>query len=147
MIDASKAPDEEDFKIYESIQDKNVIVLLNKSDLGCSKNPFPQADTISISAKTGTGLDSLSKMIQDKFKLGEISASSDAVITNLRHKEAIHGATDAITRAIEAFHAQVSYDLISIDVIDTVNYLGEITGKTVSEEVVDKIFARFCLGK
>lgn len=149
VTDASSPLTEEDREIFSSIQNKNVIVLYNKSDLKNieSNSFFPGVDTIAISAKTGDGLSALSEKIQEKFRLGNISATNDTVITNLRHKEALNGAITSISRAITALESCVPYDLVSIDVIDCATHLGEITGKTVSEEVVDKIFARFCLGK
>ena len=102
---------------------------------------------MAISAKTGEGLTALTNKIEEKFQLGVLSAENRAVLTNLRHKEAAHNALAAVSRAAAALNAQVPYDLVSIDITDGAAHLGEITGTTVSEEVVDKIFARFCLGK
>lgn len=149
VIDASNKITDDDFEIFESIKDKNVIILFNKTDLitGEIENNFPNTDFINISAKTGEGLSTLSEIIQEKFKLGKISASNSLIITNLRHKEALSGAISSISRAITALGAGTPYDLVSIDISDCASFLGEITGKTVSEEVVDKIFSRFCLGK
>lgn len=149
VVDAAAGVTKEDMAIYESVKDKNRIVLFNKSDLNCvqESDVFDYTDQVKISAKTGEGLHTLSAKIKEKFKLGEISSENRAVITNLRHKEALHGAIAALSQAIDGLNAHVPYDLVSIDITDCAASLGEITGKTVSEEVVDKIFARFCLGK
>lgn len=149
VVDAAAGVTKEDMAIYESVKDKNRIMLFNKSDLNCvqESDVFDYTDQVKISAKTGEGLHTLSAKIKEKFKLGEISSENRAVITNLRHKEALHGAIAALSQAIDGLNAHVPYDLVSIDITDCAASLGEITGKTVSEEVVDKIFARFCLGK
>lgn len=149
VVDASNPLTEEDEAIFASIKDKNVIVLFNKSDLGVSDaaNTYKNTDFCFISAKTGTGLNELSALIEKKFQLGEIAAENRVIITNMRHKEALTNAIHSISRATEALKTNMPYDLVSIDVLDCATHLGEITGKTISEEVVDKIFARFCLGK
>lgn len=149
VVDASNPLTEEDEAIFASIKDKNVIVLFNKSDLGVSntESTYKNTDHCVISAKTGEGLNALSALIEEKFKLGEIAAENRVIITNMRHKEALTNAIHSISRAAEALKANMPYDLVSIDVLDCAAHLGEITGKTISEEVVDKIFARFCLGK
>ena len=148
VVDGSCALSEEDMEIFRSIKDKNVIVLLNKTDLGKTNNTmFADCDTVSLSAKTGEGLKELSEKITEKFKLGEIAARDSAVITNLRHKEALNNASASVFKAYEALSLGMPHDLVSIDLTDCAAHLGEITGKTVSEEIVDKIFARFCLGK
>lgn len=147
-VDNSKDLTDEDMDIFTSIKNKNKIILLNKSDLGNKNNDkFHFDDVVLISAKTGEGLDDLSDKIEEKFKLGEISASDTALITNRRHKEALVSAINAVKRAINALKLHTPCDLVSIDVTECAESLGEITGKTVSEEIVDKIFARFCLGK
>lgn len=149
VVDASNPLTEEDETIFASIKDQNVIVLFNKSDLGVSdaESIYQNTDHCVISAKTGAGLDALSALIEEKFKLGEIAAENRVIITNMRHKEALTNAIQSISRAANALKTNMPYDLVSIDVLDCAAHLGEITGKTISEEVVDKIFARFCLGK
>lgn len=148
VVDRSKALTEEDMEIFSTIKDKNVIVLLNKSDLGKSdETAFDNVDMVTLSAKTGEGLRELSDKITEKFKLGEIAARDSAVITNLRHKEALSHASASVSKAYDALESGMPHDMVSIDLTDCAAHLGEITGKTVSEEIVDKIFARFCLGK
>ena len=148
VVDGSSPLSDEDLTLYDSVKDKNVIILMNKADLGSQpENTLPAEDTVVLSAKTGEGLDALSDKIEEKFRLGEISATNTAVITNLRHKEAISSASASLLRAYDALASGMPHDMVSIDLVDCATHLGEITGKTVSEEIVDKIFARFCLGK
>lgn len=148
VVDGSSPLLDEDIALFETVKEKNVIVLLNKADLGAMKTDFfAGADTISLSAKTGEGLIALSQKIEEKFRFGEISAQNGTVITNLRHKEAIMHASSSLSRAYTALADGMPHDMVSIDLVDCAAHLGEITGKTVSEEIVDKIFARFCLGK
>lgn len=148
VADGSSPLSAEDMALFETVKEKNVIVLLNKADLGAIETDFfAGADTISLSAKTGEGLAALSQKIEEKFRFGEISAQNGTVITNLRHKEAIMHASSSLARAYTALADGMPHDMVSIDLVDCAAHLGEITGKTVSEEIVDKIFARFCLGK
>lgn len=149
VADSVTGIDSEDREIFESLEKKNVIVILNKSDVADIETDtmFDGYTAIKISAKTGDGLSNLSDAIEKMFKLGQITAGDSNAITNLRHKEALSAALNSICAAISALETYVPYDIVSIDLTDCASLLGEITGKTVSDEIVDKIFARFCLGK
>ncbi len=149
VADSVTGISEEDKEIFESLDKKNVIVILNKSDIADIKTDkmFDGYTVIKLSAKTGTGLDDLSSAIDEMFKLGQISAGDNNAITNLRHKEALSSALNSLSSAIVSLEECIPYDIVSIDLTDSASRLGEITGKTVSDEIVDKIFARFCLGK
>lgn len=149
VVDTANGINDEDRQIFSELDKKNVIVILNKTDIGTlsSDEMFDGFLKIKLSAKTGEGLDGLSSTITDMFNLGKITAKDNNAITNIRHKEALSSALESISSAISALRGFVPYDILSIDLIDCASALGEITGKTISEEVVDKIFARFCLGK
>lgn len=149
VVDTKDGIDYEDREIFEGLNKKNVLVILNKSDVGNihSDSLFDEFPQIKLSAKTGDGLEELTSTIIKMFNLGKITAKDNNAITNLRHKDALSSAYNSISSAIIALCDSVPYDIVSIDLTDCAAALGEITGKTVSEEIVDKIFAHFCLGK
>lgn len=149
VCDTVSGIDDADKEIFNSLDKKNVIVILNKSDIGtCGDSQmFDGYKKVTLSAKTGDGLDELSASIEEMFNLGVIAAGDNNAITNLRHKEALTSALTSINAAVDALYSCVPYDMVAIDLTDCASLLGEITGKTVSDEIVDKIFARFCLGK
>ncbi len=149
VCDTVSGIEDADKEIFNSLDKKNVIVILNKSDIGtCGDSEmFDGYKKVTLSAKTGNGLDELSASIEEMFNLGVITAGDNNAITNLRHKEALTSALISINAAVDALYSCVPYDMVAIDLTDCASLLGEITGKTVSDEIVDKIFARFCLGK
>ena len=149
VCDSVSGIEDADKEIFETLSDKNVIIIFNKSDVKIqdTKSAFGGYKEINLSAKTGDGLDELSSVIEEMFNLGKISPKDNNAITNLRHKEALSAALTSVSAAISALYNFTPYDIVSIDLSDCASFLGEITGKTVSDEIVDKIFARFCLGK
>jgi len=149
VCDSVSGIEEADKEIFETLSGKNVIIIFNKSDVNIQNTDgfFSGYKKINLSAKTGDGLDELSSVIEEMFNLGKISANDTNAITNLRHKEALSATYTSISAAIDALYSFTPYDIVSIDLTDCASFLGEITGKTVSDEIVDKIFARFCLGK
>ena len=143
--------DENDKYIISQLEGKNVIALINKTEDGCAfdeniiKNKFE--NTIMFSVHTQKGKDELCECVKRIFDMGKIYDTSGAVITNIRHKEALLQAKEYSTSALNALKNGIPCDMISIDIQNTISSLGEITGLTVAEEVVDKIFHDFCLGK
>jgi tRNA modification GTPase len=101
---------------------------------------------IEISTKTGYGLDKLKECIKNLFFKGDIK-SENFVITNSRHKEVLIRAKESCTQAIDALENTLAIDLASIDIRNAWYCLGEITGDSLSENIIDKIFSEFCLGK
>lgn len=151
MLDASNLIDEEDLKIINSIKNKKYIVLLNKIDLDkkiedSNFNDIDSNNIIEISAKSGKGISKLKAKITELFFNGEI-IKNDVIITNIRHKEALIRARVSCISAIEALKNTAAIDLASIDLRNAWHSLGEITGDTVEEDLIDKIFRDFCLGK
>lgn len=153
MIDGSSFFDDEDIDVLNATRHKKRIVLINKTDLGQSKYveavKARAADSrvIEVSAKTGIGLDELADEIKSIYDLGFLSQTDGAVITNMRHKTALINARDALVRVSEAIRMNMPTDIASIDINSAIDALGEITGETVSDSIVEDIFHQFCVGK
>jgi tRNA modification GTPase len=151
MLDSSKKLDEEDREIINYINKKKYIILLNKTDLGdkidlddaCMVN---SKFIIKTSIKHGLGLDKVKTCIKDLFFKGEIK-SKDIFITNMRHKEGLILAKKSCIEALKALKNTSAIDLASIDMRNAWAELGKITGDTLEENIIDKIFSQFCLGK
>jgi tRNA modification GTPase len=151
MLDLSREIDEEDKEIINYISDKKSIIILNKKDLKQKLNldeiiGFQSENIIRTSAFSGEGIDNLKQSIKDLFFNGKIE-SKDILITNARHKEAIIKARENCMSALEALRNTDAIDLASIDIRNAWLNLGEITGDTLEENIIDKIFSKFCLGK
>ena len=144
LVDASRKFSKEDAEIFDSIQNSKYIVLKTKSDLE-TKNDKVFENEISISTETGEGIDALKSKILELTQISSIPADS-VVITNERHKDALTRAKQALDQAASNISAD-TLDLISIDIKEAYNAIGEITGNTTSEEIIDAIFKKFCLGK
>lgn len=150
VVDLSRAFEAEDQEILSLIQDKKTILVLNKSDLE-QVAVFPEAlnemPQVVLSAKQKEGIDRLSAAVEALFSLGTITQKQDAVVVNLRHKQAISEAVGYLANALQTLEAGMPLDLMSVDLRGALEALGTITGQTVSNEIVDEIFSRFCLGK
>ncbi|MBC2582648.1 tRNA uridine-5-carboxymethylaminomethyl(34) synthesis GTPase MnmE [Clostridium sp. DJ247] len=151
MLDISRELDDEDIEIMKYVKNRKYIVILNKVDLPSKIdiNEIEKLDSeyiINISAKTGEGLDKLKECIKNLFFNGNIQ-SNDILITNTRHKEALVRAKEHCSQAVKALNDTLSIDLASIDIRNAWYSLGEITGDTLEEDIIDKIFSEFCLGK
>lgn len=151
ILDSSDDLSEEDKEIINHISNKKYMILLNKSDLN-SKITQGNLENInckniySISAKTGEGIDKVRTAIKDMFFKGEIS-TNNIIITNTRHKEALLRAYECVESAIDTLNHTFAIDLASIDIRNAWTFLGEITGDSLEENIIDKIFKDFCLGK
>lgn len=149
MLDTSRPLEEEDREIIESIKNKKVIVLLNKVDLErkIDLDELKHLDNfIEISAMTGFGLEDLKNKIKDLFFNGEVDNES-LIITNSRHKQALYRALENCENAQNRLKMNEFLDLISIYVTSGLRALGEITGSELEEDLVNKIFSEFCVGK
>ena len=149
MLDTSRPLDDEDREIIKSIKDKKTIVLLNKVDLE-RKLQLEELNglhnLIEISAMTGFGIEDLKQEIKKLFFNGEVDNES-LIITNSRHKQALYRALENCKIAEERLKMNEFLDLISIYVTSGLRALGEITGAELEEDLVNKIFSEFCVGK
>ena len=153
IFDISGFLDEDDRKIIELIRDKKAIILLNKVDVLKDNNQMEKEinklnkPVIKISAKEEMGLENLYDEIKKMFELNEISSNNEILITNERHKNQIIKAKQNILDAVETVRNNMPVDIISIYINQAMEDLGEITGVNVSENIINEIFAKFCLGK
>jgi len=152
MADASLPLDENDEEILEFIKDKQAIVLLNKIDLElvADKKELEQKSkrkVIPISAKQGTGISELQKEIEAMFLKGKISENDQLIISNARHKEALMQALESFNLAKESIEKGMTEDFYTIDLTDAYEKLGLIIGEAVEDDLINKIFAEFCMGK
>lgn len=153
IFDSSKDLTDEDLEILELIKNKKSIILLNKSDLNAKINENDSRFTditdniIKISALNKTGIDSLYEKISNMFNLNEINLDNDILITNIRHKNIISKSLDNVKKSKEALEMNLPIDIITIYIKNILEDLGEITGEVVTEDIINEIFSKFCLGK
>lgn len=151
MTDAQKKLDENDKFIIDSLKGKNTIVLINKYELKKEVDEEylrkMHMHVIPFSVKEKIGLAELAEQIENMFDMGTINVDSDSVITNIRHSDALRKARNALEGAISAIENGMPLNMTFIDIEDAVSALGEITGQTVGEEIIDRIFHNFCVGK
>ncbi|MCX5852436.1 MAG: tRNA uridine-5-carboxymethylaminomethyl(34) synthesis GTPase MnmE [Deltaproteobacteria bacterium] len=153
LTDGSAPLTEEDHDIIARCAGKTVILALNKSDLPAVVTPdelsrsVPGSDPLAISAKFGDGIPALKKKIYRVAAGAESAPAARCVITNLRHKIALEKTADALERACEGLRDGLSPELPAVDIREALENLAEIVGATTTEEILDRIFSRFCVGK
>lgn len=152
IFDGSEKFDENDEEILKLLEGKKSIVLVNKADLE-SKNSedeiksfFGNRDYMNVSIKKGTILD-IENKIKDMFFSGNLKAKEEFYINNLRHVRALKEATKFIDSAIEGLETREFLDCIEVDLRGALDELGNITGETTTEDILDKVFSEFCIGK
>ena len=151
IFDITKELDEEDKKILDIIGNKKSIIVLNKIDL-VDKVNIPEEiskyeNIIEMSALNKQGIEEIYNKIAELFKFNDIEEDNSFIITNIRHKELIKKANKNIEDAINTLKNNLPIDIISINIKDALEYLGNITGENVSESIINEIFKKFCLGK
>lgn len=152
VADASVSLDENDEAVIQLIQDKTAIVLLNKSDLSMvvSKEELEEKTgkpVFVISAKEEVGMDAFADEVKKLFYHGILEQKEDIVITNLRQKQALSEAKDSLLQVMTSISMEMPEDFYSIDLMNAYQKLGEIIGESVDEDLINKIFQDFCMGK
>ncbi len=142
VLDGSRPLDDDDINVLEQTKDKERIVVINKNDL--NSNPEIKGD-IYVSAKTGLNIELLKEALADRAFGGKIDLNAD-FLTEERHLNALQRASKSLGDALNAFSVSTA-DLCSIDVLDAWSALGEVSGATASELIIDEIFSKFCVGK
>lgn len=162
MLDASRPADDGDRELEELTKNCRRIIAVNKIDtLGMSADRLKAYctgflkdcgaedchDSVEISAKTGSGTDGLIRKIRSLYNLGEIGTGECCVITNMRHLAALKSCAAALNRALSSLGSGMPQDIAALDIYEAADRLGEITGDTVSDDIVTEIFHNFCVGK
>lgn len=135
------------------MKEKKSIILLNKIDLKPhlqEKDPRLQklnSKIIKISAINYQGIVELQEEITKMFNLNEINLDNEIIITNIRHKNLITKAIENVRKTKETINKKMPLDIIAIFIKDILEDLGNITGEIVNEDIINEIFAKFCLGK
>lgn len=153
VLDAATPLSDEDRIIIDLVKEKKVIVLINKTDLEIKldidevKSVFKEKPVIMMSIVEGKGLEELENSICSMVFSGEVVTSDEVMVTNVRHENCLKRAKRSLEEALISIEGGLPVDLISIDVKEALESLGEITGESVTEEIVNRIFQDFCIGK
>jgi len=149
VIDGSEPLHETDRNHLDDANGKKRVIVINKCDLD-QKFDFPmnQPKQLSrVSCTSGNGIEELKDTIKDLFWSGNISSDNLQVMINSRHQNALRRASDATRITIDALNNDISLDLAAIDLRIAVDAVGEVVGKTTTEDILDSIFSQFCIGK
>lgn len=152
VLDGSLPLEEEDRKILALLEGKKVLVLLNKMDKESilQKEELEKATgfpVLPISAKEGRGIEELGQKLEELFYTGSLSFSTETYIHSERQIAALEEAKSALELVLEGIRLELSEDFLSIDLMGAYNALGRILGEDVSEDLINEIFAKFCMGK
>ncbi len=154
VLDGSHLLDEDDFEIVSEVKDKKKVIILNKKDLPQKvlleelKNQFPDDPVVSISALKNEGIDELRRIIYNTMIQREIRISPEhLVIANIRHKKLLVEIKVSISKAINGLKEGESYEFIAFEIRSSLDSLGQMVGETTTEDVLNRIFEQFCIGK
>lgn len=150
VLDSTRKISQEEINLFNSISTKKLIVI-NKidnknADFNLNSLNINSTKFIEISALENKNIDSLKQLIYDEIINKNIMGNS-TIITNIRHKNALENAEKSLKDALQTLNSTQNLELFSIDLSNSYNYLGEITGTTSVENIIDRIFSKFCLGK
>lgn len=153
VLDGSTELDNYDQSIIERVKNKKIITVINKSDLPqvlsiyeMQKN-LPFKNAVQISALYHHGIEELKDRIAQGILQYKHNISSDILISNARHKSALEKTYNSLKLVQEGFQKELSPELIAVDLQAALNSLGELTGETTTEDILDAIFSKFCIGK
>lgn len=160
VVDASVPLDESDREIIPLLEDKNIIILLNKSDLTAAVEEndlikviddlvpgHKKIKMIRTSTKDNTGIDIFEEAIKEMFFEGNLKNNNQIVITNMRHKEALQNTYESLQMVRRSLRDDMPEDFYSIDLMSAYASLGYIIGEEVDDDLVNEIFTKFCMGK
>ena len=153
ITDGSRPLSSEDKEIGKYLKEKKSLILINKSDLGRVfdddeiREIAGNHDIIETSLLNGKGIEDIEEFIENMVYGGHLSQKDSMMVNNVRHIELLRKSRGSLEDALKMIASKEALDFIEIDVKNTYEYLGEIIGETVSDDIIDEVFARFCLGK
>ncbi|GAB6137146.1 tRNA uridine-5-carboxymethylaminomethyl(34) synthesis GTPase MnmE [Halanaerobaculum tunisiense] len=153
VLDLNQGIAQEDRELIAATEDKERVIVANKLDLenevdwATVKDLAGDSPIVKTAAVDNKGIDDLEEVISDLAFSGQVQASNQTLITNLRHKNALDRAKQSLSDVKETFNQGLPNDFLTIDLREALEAVGEITGDTLSEDIIDQIFADFCLGK
>jgi len=153
MIDASLSITDEDRSVFKATESKKTMFVLNKIDIGdiAAIEELKISNNDALIVKTsiikGIGIAQVEQSIFDSAFLHQVNSKQDIIIVNARHKQALSAATASLTDAMSTLRQNLPVDLTSIDIMGAWQALASITGENLGEELIDRIFSKFCLGK
>ena len=153
IFDASQPLNDADLELLKTAQSSMAILILNKMDLPVVTSPTallahcPKKRVVETVIPEGKGLDKLKAIVSEELLGGELVIGESPVVTNARHQEALRRANEGLNYAIESLENGMPPDLIAVDLRLSLDGLGDIVGKTTTEDILDRIFSQFCVGK
>lgn len=153
IFDGSRKIDQDDYEIIDLIKNKKSIIIFNKDDLdqAVSEEEIEKLidgkDYLRTSMQDAQDISKIENIIKDMFFEGEISTTSDVYVNNVRHIRALEKTKKALLDVIEDINNEMFLDLMEVNVNNALISLGEITGETNTEDILDRVFSEFCIGK
>lgn len=153
MLDGRIGIDEQDIEISKNIGDRKSFTIVNKSDLGRTIDDkeiyklVKNTTIIEMSLTEGTGLTTLEKEITDMVFTGNLKQRDSLVVTGIRHRDLLKKASTELCEAINMINQGEALDFVHVNINQAFDYLGEITGQTITDDIMDKVFSEFCVGK
>lgn len=156
MADVRSEWNEDDKEFFEKFNDKKILVILNKIDLASEEkvkegSAVIEKETgrkpVAVSLKSGQGINLLYEKLEELLLPGKLDTKNQTVVTNVRHKNILETAYQYVKDSIRGLKENTPVDLVTIDLNGAVYRLGLLTGETASDDIIDRIFANFCVGK
>jgi tRNA modification GTPase len=153
VVDGSEPLTPDDLDILTEVRDKRAVVAINKNDLPQRANlqdlagELPRVPLVPVSALYHRRIDALEDAIRDRVLNGTSESSSEILLSNLRHKQALERAREGLERTLQAAQSNLSGEFLSVDLGTALQALGEIVGETTTEDLLERIFSQFCIGK
>ena len=155
VMDTSSEIDQEDLDLEQemAISKSKYLVVFNKIDIASSdlvrenRERLKQKSIVEVSALKGTGLESLKEMIVSTSSVMRKDQTEGVLISSLRHKDALIRAEKSLNLAIDSLKKKMSPEFVALDVKSSLDAIGEVVGKTVTDDILNKIFSDFCIGK